>query len=67
MVRTKVVQYGSHSSVTLHFECKSGNFPDTRVYVESEDESQVQLCWISNSDIDSFIEDFKGLLQKYFI
>lgn len=67
MIYTKIVQFGSHSSVKLYFECKQENFPDTRVYVEGVDDSQVDLCWIAKKDIDNFTEDFKGLLKKYFI
>lgn len=58
-VRSKTLEFGSHSSVELTFETQG---KDTKVSFGNE-----EVLWISSDDIDNFSEDLLDLLKKYYI
>jgi len=56
----KTINYGNYGEIKIVF--KFDGICDTEVVIEN-----VYLCTISSDNIEQFTDDFKTLIDKYFI
>lgn len=63
-IHKETIRFGHSGEVVLTFETNTG--VDTSIKIEGTNFGN-ELFWISEKDIQNFTEDFKQLIERYFI
>lgn len=64
MITTKTIDFGHSGQIKLVFENDGGS--DTSVTIESTNFKGEHL-WVNEDHINDFTDEFKELIEKYFI